>query len=248
MSAHRIALISDIHGNELALRQVLTDVRRVGVDQIACLGDVATLGPRPQAVLELVRRECDIFILGNHDEYLFDPVAMRSHVRSPLVQGAIEQCRDELGVAELEFVESFERKVLVSLGRQSTLLLFHGSPDANDRDLLSETPEPELACQLGDHAATVLAGGHTHIQMLRQHRGQLLINPGSVGMPFERFVGGGAPKLMAHAEYAVVESRHGNVAVTLHRVALSRTALARAASRWQSPLAPYLTQQYNSDA
>ena len=39
---------SDIHGNQLALEHVLADARRVGVDRVACLGDVATLGPRPR--------------------------------------------------------------------------------------------------------------------------------------------------------------------------------------------------------
>ena len=48
----RIALISDIHANEVALRAVIAEIRRTGVDQVICLGDVATLGPRPNAVIE----------------------------------------------------------------------------------------------------------------------------------------------------------------------------------------------------
>ena len=44
----RIALISDLHANEVALAAVLADIARVGVDQIVCLGDVATLGPHPE--------------------------------------------------------------------------------------------------------------------------------------------------------------------------------------------------------
>ena len=41
----RLALISDIHGNALALRAVFDDIRRTGADRIVCLGDVTTLGP-----------------------------------------------------------------------------------------------------------------------------------------------------------------------------------------------------------
>jgi predicted phosphodiesterase len=48
----RIALISDLHGNEVALTAVLDSIGRAGVDQIVCLGDVATLGPRPGFVLQ----------------------------------------------------------------------------------------------------------------------------------------------------------------------------------------------------
>jgi len=244
MSAYRIALISDLHGNELAVRRVLRDIGRIGVDQIACLGDVATLGPRPREVLAMVHESCDLFIQGNHDEYLFDPSKLPSHTASPQVLGAVEQCRSELDPEQLELVKNFEPRISVPLPNGNALLLFHGSPDANDRDLLSETPEAELAAHLADHSATLLAGGHTHIQMLRQHRGRLLINPGSVGLAFERFVSGAPPRLMPHAEYAIVESRSHDISVALHRVELDRAALAASVRGWDNPLAGYLAAQY----
>jgi len=244
MPTFRIALISDIHGNELALRRVLDDIDRSGVDQIACLGDVATLGPRPHQVLEIVRESCDLFILGNHDEYLFDAASIRSHTTSPPILGAVERCRNALTAAEIAFVRSFARNVAVPLGAEGTLLLFHGSPDSNNCNLLAETPEAELTNHLGVHKATVMVGGHTHIQMLRQHRGRWLVNPGSVGLPFERFVAGAPPTVMAHAEYAIVEARDDTVSVTLHRVALDRSALVDSVTGWDNPLAAYLAEQY----
>jgi predicted phosphodiesterase len=244
MPAFRIALISDIHGSELALRRALDDINQSGVDQIACLGDVATLGPRPHEVLEMVRESCDLLILGNHDEYLFDAASIRSHTSSPLILASVEQCRNDLSAGEIAFVSSFSRRVAVPLGAGGTLLLFHGSPDSNNCDLLSETPETELAEHLRVHEATVMAGGHTHVQMLRQHQGGWLINPGSVGLPFERFVAGAPPTVMAHAEYAIVEARSDTVSVTLRRIALDRAALADSVSGWDDPLAAYLVEQY----
>jgi predicted phosphodiesterase len=50
----RIARISDIHSNHIALRAVLADIPRTGVDQIVCPGDVANLGPEPNAVIEIL--------------------------------------------------------------------------------------------------------------------------------------------------------------------------------------------------
>ena len=73
----------------------------------------------------------------------------------------------------------------------------------------------------------MLAGGHTHIQMLRQHRGMLLVNPGSVGLPFKEYVAGRAPTLLDHAEYATVDASHGGVSVTLRRVPVDRAGAAR---------------------
>ena len=244
MPAHRIALISDIHGNEVALRRVLDDIERSDVDQIACLGDVATLGPHPREVLEMVRQSCDFRILGNHDQYLFDAGDIASHTNSPLIVDAVEQCRSELSAAEIALVKSFEQNIAVPLVGGRSLLLFHGSPDSNNCDLLAETSEAELANHLGAQQALVMTGGHTHIQMLRQHRGRWLVNPGSVGLAFERFAFGGPPTLMAHAEYAIIESRDGQVSVTLRRLELDRLELLNAARNWDNPFAAYLTSQY----
>jgi predicted phosphodiesterase len=240
----RIALISDIHGNEIALRAVLDDARRAGVDGIACLGDVATLGPRPRQVLQLLREHCHTFILGNHDEYMLAPELALEYAKDPALASAIAWCRAELEQDDLAFLRGFSRLVELPLGAAGSLLLFHGSPASNEYDLLAETPEAELVAQLASHRASVLTGGHTHIQMLRQHRGQLLVNPGSVGLPFERFVHHRPPTVLSHAEYGIVESSGRSISVSLRRVALDRAALAEAARSWDSPLASFLVAQY----
>jgi putative phosphoesterase len=244
MSTYRIALISDVHGNELALRRVLADIRSSGVDQIACLGDVATLGPRPNEVLAMVKDACAFSILGNHDEYLFDAASIREHTTSPVILSAVEQCRSKLSRSEIDFVRSFERRRTIPLAGGGDLLLFHGSPESNNCDIVAETPSAELDRHLTGHAECLMAGGHTHIQMLRQHCGKLLVNPGSVGLPFERFVAGAPPTVLAHAEYAIVECRGGQVSIDLRRIELDRAQLADAARGWDGPLATYLAQQY----
>jgi hypothetical protein len=89
-----------------------------------------------------------------------------------------------------------------------------------------------------------MAGGHTHLQMLRQHRGTLLVNPGSLGLPFETFASGGPPTILPHAEYATIDSAAGSVGVTLHRVPLDRGALVTQTEGWDNPLRDYLLAQY----
>jgi predicted phosphodiesterase len=91
----------------------------------------------------------------------------------------------------------------------------------------------------------VLAGGHTHIQMLRQHRGMLLVNPGSVGMPFREFANGQAPCILPYAEYAIIEGNGtGAVSVQLHRVAVDKTALRNEAVASANPICRALEKQY----
>ena len=129
----------------------------------------------------------------------------------------------------------------------ATLGLFHGSPRSHMEDLLATTTTGDLDLALGERRATVMAGGHTHIQMVRQHRGTLLVNPGSLGLPFETYVSGGPPKILAHAEYATIEATDGSVGVTLHRVPLDRgQQLIAEVERWDNPLQSYLLQQYKS--
>jgi putative phosphoesterase len=225
----RVALISDLHGNEVALRAVLSDIERASVDRIVCLGDVATLGPRPREVLHLLRDLGCLCILGNHDEFLLDEKLIHTYTEASIIVQAVDWCRAELGTEELEQVARFARHAEIELGEGAKLFVFHGSPRSHMEDILATTPPAELDEMLGGRAASVMAGGHTHIQMLRQHRGILLVNPGSLGLPFKEYAAGKAPTILDHAEYATVESGPGGVSVTLRRVRLERDALRREA-------------------
>lgn len=245
MGRERIALISDIHGNAVALEAVLADADRLGVDAIACLGDVTTLGPAPHEVLQRLRERCAWFILGNHDEYMFADDVDGSHVADPGVHAAVVWCRASLSRDEVAMIRAFERRVDVDLGA-TKLALFHGSPRSNEEDVLAETAEGTLDDLLGAVDAAVMAGGHTHVPMVRRHRDRFVVNPGSVGLPFERYVGGGPPRILAAAEYAVVEARGGDVSATLRRVPVDRTALRDAARAWSQPLGGYLVAQYST--
>ncbi len=238
----RVALISDIHGNDLALQQVLADIRGRGVDRIACLGDVATLGPRPREVIATLRALGCPCIVGNHDEFLITPATIDAYTQVPVITQAIAWCRDQLRDEDLAFLRTFVRRLEIKLDDHRTLLLFHGSPQSNTCDVLTTTDADELDHMLGDQRADVMAGGHTHIQMLRQHRGILLVNPGSVGMPFRQYVAGKRPEIMPYAEYAIVDAQPGGpISVDLRRVPLDKKALRDAAHRW--PNGPALLRE-----
>ncbi|MFH1047465.1 MAG: metallophosphoesterase family protein [Patescibacteria group bacterium] len=69
----KMAFISDIHGNLTALETVLADIKSRGADEIICLGDVVGYGPHPQECLRIVRENCTVAVLGNHDAAVIDP-------------------------------------------------------------------------------------------------------------------------------------------------------------------------------
>jgi putative phosphoesterase len=241
----RVALLSDLHGNLVALRAVLADIEDAAVDRIICLGDVATLGPAPGAVVATLAELGCASVLGNHDEFLTDAALIHSYTDIPVVVASVEATRMSMTPAELEFLRTFRPALEIDLDG-TTLSLFHGSPRSHMEDLLATTPAERLDEALGERRATVMAGGHTHLQMLRQHRGSLLVNPGSVGLPFESYAAGGPPTIMPHAEYATVEAAEDRVAVTFHRVPLDRAALLAQAKGWDNPLRDYLLGQYGA--
>jgi putative phosphoesterase len=218
----RLAVISDIHANEVAFRSVIKDIELHGTDQIVCLGDVTTLGPMPVSVLETLQDLNCNCILGNHDAFMIDPKSIHSYTNSPIIMDAVSWCRDQLSEKHLDFIRTFQNHVELSPDGSNRLLFFHGSPRSHTEDILSTTPADELDEMLAGHTATIMSFGHTHIQMLRQHKGTLIINPGSVGIPFKEFVINRTPAILEHAEYAFIEIQQENVDVRLRRIPFNK--------------------------
>jgi putative phosphoesterase len=194
----RTALIADIHGNLVALRAVLDDAARRGADRIVCLGDVAATGPQPAETIEAVEQLGCAVVMGNTDEWLITPAdeAIEDDDTRRIVEIDL-WAHQQLQPRHLAALRGY-RPVIELDG----LLCYHGSPRANTEVLLPGTPDAELAEMLGGHTALVMAGGHTHMAMLRRHHGSIVINPGSVGMPFEH--AGAGFRNPPWAEYAIV--------------------------------------------
>lgn len=235
----RIALISDIHGNFVSLEAVLADIDRQNVAQTIFLGDAATLGPQPREVLSRLRELGCPSIIGNHDAFLVEPSLLTSYTEQPWVLEAVAWCRQKLKPADLDYLRTFHSHIEIILDpnrpKASKLLCFHGSPRSNVDIILSTTPIKKLKKMLNGHKAALMAGGHTHVQMMRQHNGTLLLNAGSVGMPFKKTPFKGAPHILPWAEYAILEWANGILSVDLRRVPVSLEAIQAAACASDMP-------------
>jgi predicted phosphodiesterase len=215
----RIALISDIHGHATGLDAVLNDIARQNVDQIVCLGDVATIGPQPREVVSRLRRLGCPVVMGNHDAALLNPAAAAEYQIADVLWPSLKWCAAQLDAEDMAFLATFQPTIEVSLGSNLTLVCFHGSPRSPVELVLATTPDAQLETYFAGQTAAILAGGHSHIQMLRQHLGQLIVNPGSVGHPFMRPASPGiVPTLLRWAEYAIVQCVDECLSVELRRV------------------------------
>lgn len=223
----RIAFISDIHGNLHALELVLADLQQNQVDQIICLGDIASLGPQPREVIARLRELEIPIILGNHETYLLNPQLTEKH--HPWLRAAELWCLTQLTVNDLDFLRSFPSQLSFTLNPDTTLLCYHGSPRSNEELIYPITPSETLNEILAGQAAQVLIGGHTHVQMMRQHKGMMLLNPGSVGMPCEFPMRGPNQHYLRWAEYAILDMNDGRLTTSLYRLPIDFAHLAQTA-------------------
>lgn len=210
----RLALLSDQHGNDVAFRAALEDVERLAVDEIVCLGDVAQGGAEPAQTLDrLATLGCET-VLGNADAFLLEvPDDSPERITERHLERR-EWTLSQLDASHLEQIRSFSPVVRRELEGVS-LLFFHGSPRSYDDVLLPELGEEALAPFLG-HDAALLAGGHTHLQWTRRIGDALYVNPGSVGLSYDRHSDPVVERALA--EWALVTIDGTDVAVEFRQV------------------------------
>lgn len=217
----RIALISDVHGNLVALEAVLADLARDRIEKICCLGDVVATGPHPREVLNRIRALGCPMIMGNTE--------------LELLEGEAEEHRwhrARLFPEDLAYIRSFRQTLEVPLAPNLSLLCFHGSPRSPVDLITWATSAADLDGMLHGASASLLAGGHTHIQMVRAHRDRLIVNPGSVGLAYDQNAWTGEVpqdrvRIAPWAGYAVVWYEQGRQGVELRRVPVDVQAVVR---------------------
>lgn len=122
---------------------------------------------------------------------------------------------------DLAYLASFVPTLEVALGSEQTLLCCHGSPLSYHDRVQATTPDATLAPWFAEAEArgvTLVAGGHTHIQLLRRYRQMTLLNPGSVGLPIAEDTSG-VFRVLPWAEYALI-----TIEETAAEAMISRTA------------------------
>jgi predicted phosphodiesterase len=238
----RLALLSDQHANDVAFRAVLEDVERLAVEEIVCLGDVAQGGAEPAQTLDrLAALDCET-VLGNADALLLE---VPTDSPEPITERHLE-VREwtlaQLEPSQLELIRSFT-PVVRHEHEGATLLFFHGSPHSFDDVLLPELGAGAIEPYLG-HEATLLAGGHTHLQWTRRIEGALYVNPGSVGIAHDRHAE--RPDLRPLAEWALVTVADGGVSVEFRQVPYAAEDVQAAVKRSGRPHADEWAAQWGA--
>ncbi len=132
--------------------------------------------------------------------------------------------RKQLRKSDRDYLSTFKPTVTFSPKNGPSLLCYHGSPRSNHEGILATTPDAELIRYLQDRDADIFAGGHTHTQMFRRFRRSIIVNPGSVGLPFQKD-SSGRVRNPARAEYALVSFAGRSFGLDLLSVPYSRADL-----------------------
>ena len=170
-----LALLYDIHGNLVALDEVLEDAEAAGADAYLLGGDFASWSPWPRETIERLRGLPNTtWIRGNGERWLREPPVDRPEVMAAL------QVRD----SGLETDEGWLYS-LQSEFEQDGVLYVHGSPLSDVESFPPEPGEDDERMLNGVHDKTVVFG-HSHQQFRRPGpNGTTLLNPGSAGMPLD---------------------------------------------------------------
>lgn len=224
-----LALISDIHGNLLALEATLSDIERQAADAVVCLGDAAATGPRPHANLVRLRQLGYPVLIGNADAWLLDPREPLPEERDDRFLQQVREldlwCAERLDKDDRAYLRSLPKTLQLELGQAGPLLCFHGSPRSFNEVLVATTSAGDLDVALKGTSAPLLAGGHSHQPLMRRHGDRLLLNPGSVGIPYERVDTGWITRTPPWAEYLMVRWQGRALELGWRRVPLDNRAI-----------------------
>lgn len=240
----RIAVIADIHGNDLALEAVLADITRRGITDIVNLGDNLSGALNAARTADILLSRPDIVsVRGNHDRWLIE--------KQPEAMGEWDRmAHQQLLPHHLEWLARLPATQRV----RGEIFLCHGTPEADTTYWLDE-PSMDGNMHLSSIEriesfasgidCPVLICGHTHLaRAIRLRDGRLVINPGSVGAPayddaepVPHKVEAGSP----HARYAILDKRGDVWEPSFHLVdydhmRMAELAESRGQREWASAL------------
>ncbi len=242
----RIAILSDIHGNRLALDAVLTDVERSGgVDAYWVLGDLVALGHDPTGVMDcLVALPGARFVRGNTDRMtlagLSEAFVRERLARQPERLGELLEesatlgwTRGALSARYLDWLAGLPLELRTTLEDGTRVLCVHAAPGTDDgHGIHPALSDGALAEILAPADADLVFTGHTHWPLDRTAGGVRAVNPGSVSNPDGEDV---------RAKYLLLATGEVGYQIQPRCAAYDNAAVIAAVEAARHPSAAYIT-------
>ena len=202
----RIAILSDIHGNLLALDAVMQDLEKTTPDEVWCGGDLGWLGPWAAECVARVREAGWITVKGNTDVWILgDPQTIEDPDQRKLF--------NEIAVSHAIPEDDARWLANLPLGHSGagSILLVHGTPQSPF--VAPQPTDPSSDFEPYEDAASLVVYGHVHKAFVRRLAGNTIVcNTGAVGLPMDG----------PFASYLLVEQRGAEWALTHRRIEFDR--------------------------
>lgn len=214
----KLAIITDIHGNEPALKAVLSDIdKKQDIDEIWCLGDMIAMGPDTNEVLDLLFSRPDIqMITGNHDEAILSLKKGEGHPESYKHTYQHHQwIADQLSQKNVEILTTRPRVLQKNInGIRIFGIHYHIEEEKRSAHIKDEPFHSILEGTLenmekmySSYPADIICFGHHHPQHNFSNDKQFYLNPGALGVS----KGTDAP-------YAIIDVSSSHPSITIHHV------------------------------
>ncbi len=181
----KLAVLSDIHSNSIALKACMDYIEQQSVDGLLLLGDYVSDCPNPQETLALLHKLKEKYktfmIRGNREQYFLNyrnGTAGKWNYTS--YQGSLLYTYERLTEKDLDWFASMPETMLLELEGTAPIFLVHGSP-VYSRELMDAGKE-NTDKHLEQLQVDYMLAGHTHRQFVYGKNGKQLLNPGSVGV------------------------------------------------------------------
>ena len=172
----KLAIVADIHSNLQALKAVMSETEKAGVDQMICAGDIVGYGANPNECSHIVEEVIAHAVLGNHEIAALtnDTTRMNPHAAaaSRWTASALEEGSRKF-LRSLEIESRFEAD-------DTRVAMFHGSVGNAIDYVFEDEINEDLVRNSG---SDLLILGHTHMPYVKDFGSMMAINPGSVGQP-----------------------------------------------------------------
>ncbi|MEH7179360.1 metallophosphoesterase family protein [Neobacillus vireti] len=211
----KIAFISDIHGNAIALEGVLKDIENLGIDKIYVLGDICYRGPEPKRSLDLVRSLHTEVIKGNADEWVVRGVREGEVPDKALALMNLERewIVQKLEPADIRYLENLPTHLNFTI-EDVEISAFHATPTSLFDVITPNADDNQIETSLMQEAnAQIYVYAHIHKPYIRYLNGKIIMNIGSVGLPFDG---------LTKSSYGLVEIADGHVTTSIRRVSYDR--------------------------
>jgi putative phosphoesterase len=184
----QIGVLSDIHGNDIALEAVLSDAASMGVDHLLILGDIVGYYYNPDKVLTQLQDWSYDMIAGNHEQMMKQSMTDNEYLEKVTRQygSGIKVALQKLTAEQIDYLGDLSEYKNVILDNVN-IGLYHGSPRDNDEYIYPDANH-DLLRQISRVQNEYILMGHTHYPMCAHIDNHTLLNPGSVGQP--RDIGG----------------------------------------------------------